>query len=154
MHILAFLVIFRYIKAKSDGIRYIQELFRHIQAYTEPRYIQNPGIFTLRGIFRNPVHLETLHMQNLSIFKTLAHSETETYSEAWHIKNPRDVQNQRYFQILGIFKNLSYSEPWYIQNSSIFRTRDTFRDKVGVSKLLFVFLGSLFVFVSFRLFVY
>ena len=40
MHILAFLVIFRYIQAKSDGIRHIQELFRHIQAYSEPQYIQ------------------------------------------------------------------------------------------------------------------
>ena len=156
MHILAFLVILRYIQAKSDGIRHILQLFMHIQAYSEPQYIlrhiQNPSIF--RGIFRNPVHQETLHMQNFSIFKILAHSEIETYSEAWHIKNPRDVQNQSYFQILGIFKNLSYSEPRYIQNSSIFRTRDIFRDKVGVSKLLFVFLGSFFVFVSFRLFVY
>ena len=111
MHILSFLVIFRYIQAKSDGIRHIQELFRQVQAYSEPRYIQNPGIFTLRDIFRNPVHLETLHMQNFSIFKTLVHSETEAYSEPGHIKNPRDVQNQRYFQNPGIFRTLAYSEP-------------------------------------------
>ena len=40
MHILAFLVIVRYIQEKSDGIRHIQELFRHIQTYSEPQYIQ------------------------------------------------------------------------------------------------------------------
>ena len=125
MHILSFLVIFRYIQAKSDGIRHIQELFRQVQAYSEPRYIQNPGIFPLRDIFRNPVHLETLHMQNFSIFKTQRCPESEVFSE-----------------------------PWYIQNSSIFRTRDILREKLGVSKLLFIFLGSFFVFVSFRIFVY
>ena len=52
--------------------------------YSEPRNIWNPGM------------LETWHIQNFSIFRTLV------YSEPWHIWSP------------GIFRTLVYTEPWHI----------------------------------------
>ena len=64
---------FRQIQAHSGIIRHIQELFRHIQAYSQPCvtlayfgpwYIQNSKIFRTRSIFR-----------------TLAHSKSKAYSE-------------------------------------------------------------------------
>ena len=78
--------------------------------------------------------------------RTLAYSETKTYSkpeaypEPWHIQNLimfRTLAN--YIQNPGVLRTHSYSEseaywePWHIQkpdilkNSSIFRTRSIFR---------------------------
>ena len=81
------------ILAYSDIIRYINGLSRDAQThaegclavvYSEPRNIWNPGM------------LETWHIQNFSIFRTLV------YSEPWHIWSP------------GILRTLVYTEPWHI----------------------------------------
>ena len=54
------------------------------------------GIFRY---FKNPV--EPWHIQNPSIFLTLANLEPEAYSEPWYIQNA------------GILRYLVYSEPWH-----------------------------------------
>ena len=70
---------FRQKKAHSGIIRHIEELFRHIQTYSKPNVtlaylklwcIQNPDI----------IHNQK-HIQNPRIFRTLAYSEFEAYSE-------------------------------------------------------------------------
>ena len=76
--------IFTHTHAYSDIIRDIQAYSGIIEGYSEPCvtpayselwYIQNPGIYKIRSIFR-------------TLSKTLAHSEPETYSESWAIQNP------------------------------------------------------------------
>ena len=73
-------------------IRYIQELFRHIQAYSkpcvtlaylEPWYIQNPDIFRTRSIFRTLAYSQPWHIQNPHIFRKLAYSKSKAYSEPY-----------------------------------------------------------------------
>ena len=99
--------IFRHIHAYSDIFRHISKTYpniiRHIQAYSgiiqanskpfvtlaysELWYIQNPGIFKTRGIFRTLVHPKLWHIQNLrhtqnpELLKTLEYSQPETYSK-------------------------------------------------------------------------
>ena len=87
-HISAFSGIFKYPQANLGITRHIQELFRHIQAYSvlcvilayaehlEPwliqiqRRIQNPSIF------RNLTYSELWYIQKPDIFRTLVYSET------------------------------------------------------------------------------
>ena len=52
--------------------------------------------------------------QNPDIFRNLAYSEPEAYSEPRFIKNPsifRTMQKLRHTQSSGIFRTLVYSEP-------------------------------------------
>ena len=69
--------------------------------YSEPWYIQNPGIF------RTMTYLETWHIQNTGI------SSTVTYSESWHNA--------------GAFKTLVYTEPWHAYNQSDIQNPGIFR---------------------------
>ena len=72
---------FRQIQEYLGIIRYIQESFKHIQAYLEPCCFQNPDIFGTRGIFRNLTYSEPWYIQHPDIFKTLAYSKSKTHSE-------------------------------------------------------------------------
>ena len=72
MYIHAYSRLFSHIQTYSGIIRYIQELFRDIHAYSEPCvtltylepwYIRNPGIF------------KHWHIQNSGVFRTLVYSE-------------------------------------------------------------------------------
>ena len=93
-------------KYKAKAIQADLGIFRHIQAYSA-RHNQ-----AYSGIFRT--------LCNPDIFRTLANSELDAYSEPWQIHNQTRIQN------LGIFRNLAYSEPWFGQNPGIFRTRGIF----------------------------
>ena len=78
---------------KTKAIQADLGTFTHIPAYSDiSRHIQ-PDII---GIFRT--------LCNPDIFRTLANSELDAYSEPWQIHNQTRIQN------LGIFKNLAYSE--------------------------------------------
>ena len=92
--------IFTYIPAYSDISRHNQANSGIIQVYSEPCvtlayyelwYIQNPGIFKTRGIFRALV-----------------------YPKPWHIQNQRHIQKPGLFRILGCSEPEAYSEPCQI----------------------------------------
>ena len=90
-------------KYKTKAIQADLGIFRHNQtysgiiqiysescvvlAYSEPSYIQNSGIFRIRGILRTLAYSKTWHIQNRThiqnpgIFRTLAYSKPEAYSE-------------------------------------------------------------------------
>ena len=77
--------IFLHIRTYPGIFRHIHGYSRIIQAYSEPCvtltcselwYIQNPGIFKTRGIFRTLVYPKLWHIQNPGIFR-----KTEAYSE-------------------------------------------------------------------------
>ena len=90
---------FRQIQAYSRMFRHISaysDISRHNQAYSEPFvnlayselwYIQNPGIFKTKGIFRTLVYLKLCHIQNQKhienpgLFRTLGYLEPEAQSE-------------------------------------------------------------------------
>ena len=90
-------------KHKAKAIQADLGIFRHNQtysgiiqtyskscvvlAYSEPSYIQNSGIFRIRGILRTLAYLKTWHIQNLTQFRNLA------YLEPWHIQNQKHIQN-------------------------------------------------------------
>ena len=93
-------------KYKTKAIQADLGIFRHIQAYSA-RHNQ-----AYSAIFRT--------LCNPDMFRTLANSEPDAYSEPWQIQNHTHIQN------LGIFRNLAYSEPWFVQNPGIFRTRGIF----------------------------
>ena len=80
--------IFRYIQAYSD-------ISRHYQAYS--------------GIFRNYWGIFST-LCNPSIFRILAYSKAEAYSEPWYTRNSST------FRTRDICRILSYSEHWVIQN--------------------------------------
>ena len=63
MHIPANSGIYKHIQSYSGIIQTHSEPCV-ILAYSEPRYIQNPGIFRARGIFRTLVYSELWHVQN------------------------------------------------------------------------------------------
>ena len=76
--------IFTHVPAYSDISRHIQpDIIRHIQAYSKPcvtltyserlQFVQNPGIFTTRGIFMILIYLEPRHIQNHSLFRSPEH---------------------------------------------------------------------------------
>ena len=99
--------IFTHILALSNKFSNIQESFRHIYAYldscvtlaySEPWYIQNPGIF------RTLVYSKPWHIQNPGIIITLAYWEQEAYLETWHIQNQRRIQSP------GIFRSIAKLE--------------------------------------------
>ena len=50
------------------------------------------------------------HIQNSGMFRILAYSKPEAYSEPWYIKNSGILRTRDIFRILG------YSETWDIQN--------------------------------------
>ena len=96
----------RQIQAYSGIIRHIQELFRHNQAYLELCvtltylklwYIQNPGIFRTRSIFRTPAYSQPWYIQNPAIFRTLAYSKSEAYTEPCHTSTMK-LTNYNYFR--------------------------------------------------------
>ena len=81
---------FRQIQAHSGIIWDIQELFRHIQAhsepcvtlsYLEPWYIWNLNIFRTRSIFRTLAYSQPWYIQNPGIFTTLTYPKFKPYSE-------------------------------------------------------------------------
>ena len=80
--------------------------FRQIQAYSHIfwQIRAYSGIFRHSGIIR---HIQDLfrHIQAYS-----GSSVNLAYSEPWHIKNYRHIQNP------GIFRFLVYSQPWYSEN--------------------------------------
>ena len=90
--------IITHILAYSDISRHEQEylgIFIHVYsepfvtlAYSELWYIQNPGIFKTRGIFK-----------------------TLVYIKLWHIKNQAHIQNPVLLRILGYSEQKAYSEP-------------------------------------------
>ena len=120
--------IFRYIPAYSGIFRHIQTI-RHIQvqsgiiqtqsqpcvtlAYSKLWYIQNPGIFKTRDIFRTLVypkywHIQNQrHIQNLELFRNLGYSEQEAYSESCQISTMERFEKQLtaiiIFQVIIIF---------------------------------------------------
>ena len=121
----AYFGIFRHIQMSSSKFRHKQTysgiIQTYIQAYSEPSvilayaepwYIQNPGIYRYRGIFK------TLVYQKPDILRTVVYSE------------PRDIQNPRHFQNHGILRDLTHSKPQYIQEPGIFRSRGKFRTLV------------------------
>ena len=93
-------------KYKTKTIQADLGIFRHIQAYSA-RHNQ-----AYSAIFRT--------LCNPDMFRTLANSEPDAYSEPWQIHNQMRIQG------LGIFRNLAYSELWFVQNPGIFRTRGIF----------------------------
>ena len=87
----------------SQLIKAYSDISRHIQAYL--------------AIFRhilNPVSLWDI--ENSGIFRIMAYSKPQTYSELWYIQNSgtfrtRDIQNARLFRTLGYSEPEAYSEP-------------------------------------------
>ena len=109
-------IFMQHIQAYSDIFRHNQAYSRVIKTYSEPCvtlaysefwYIQNPGMFKARGIFRTLLYPKLWHIpnqkhiQNSDISETLAHSEPEPYSESWAIQNPQ------IFRIEGVLRTLS-----------------------------------------------
>ena len=101
--------IFTYIPAYSDISRHNQTNSGIIQTYSEPCvtlayyelwYIQNPGIFKTRGIFRALVYPKPWHIQNQrhiqkpGLFRTLGCSEPEAYSEPCQISTMERLEKQ------------------------------------------------------------
>ena len=70
--------------------------FRHIHAYSS--ILRNYS-----GIFRT--------LCKPGIFRTLLHSEIEVYSEPWHIRNQKHIQNSDIFKTLAYSEAETYSEP-------------------------------------------
>ena len=129
--------IFRHIHAYSDIFRHISKTYpniiRHIQAYSgiiqanskpfvtlaysELWYIQNPGIFKTRGIFRTLVHPKLWHIQNLrhtqnpELLKTLEYSQPETYSKPRQTCTMEHLEKQLtaviFFASYNYFRNVS-----------------------------------------------
>ena len=71
-------------KYKTKAIQANLGIFTHIPAYSDIsdifKYIQNPGKFRTRRVFRTLVYSETWLTQDPGLFKNLAYSEPETYS--------------------------------------------------------------------------
>ena len=77
--------IFGHIQTYSGIIRYIQELSRHIQAFSEPCIAQTylEPWQNLESRTQDPWHIQNqTHIQNPGIFRILV------YSEPWHIQSP------------------------------------------------------------------
>ena len=103
-------------KPKTEAIQADLGMFTHIPVYSGifthiPVY---SGIFkhiqTYTGIFRNHLDIfRTLsnlaYSQKSSIFRVMAYSKSEAYSELWHI------QNFNTFRTRNIFRIPCYSEP-------------------------------------------
>ena len=109
----------------NDGPFYSE--FCITMMYSQPQYIQNPGIFRTRGIFRtlsnicdgafypepcvNLAYLNIQYIENPGTFRTRGTLRTlssissmidrfvQNPVKPWHIQNP------------GIFRTLAYSEP-------------------------------------------
>ena len=69
-------------------IRDIQELFRHIHAYSEPCvtleylepwYIQNPEMFRTRSTLKTLAYSQPWYIQNPGIFRTLSNTNDEAF---------------------------------------------------------------------------
>ena len=75
--------------------------------------------------FRQFRHIQanSWHIQNPGIFRILAYSKSEVYSEPWYIQSSGTFRTRDIFRILG------YSEPWDIQNGGIFRTLSNIYDE-------------------------
>ena len=109
-------------------------IFRHIQesliiqaysepcvtlAYSEVWYIQDPGIFETRDIFKALVfpklwHIQTQkHIQNPGLFRTLRYSTLEAYSEPCQISTMERLEEQLtaiiIFASYNCFCNISFS---------------------------------------------
>ena len=93
---------FRQVLAHSGIIKHIQELFRPIQAYSEPCvtleylepwYNQNPDIFRVRNIFRTLAYSQPWYMQNPGILRTLAYSKPEAYLEPCQASTSATIVN-------------------------------------------------------------
>ena len=109
-HIYTYAGIFRHRQAYSKIIRHFQELLRDIQAhlearvtfvYSEPWYIQDPGIF------KTLTYSELWYIQNSGIFRTLPYSKPDPYLEAQYIQNQTHIENTGIFKISSIFTTLS-----------------------------------------------
>ena len=74
--------------------------FKHIYAYS--------GIF--RQIKTYPHIIR--HIQNSGIFRILAHSKPEAYSEPWYIQNFGISRTRDIFRILEYSESEAYSEPY------------------------------------------
>ena len=111
-------------------IKHIQAYSGIIQAYSEPCailayselwYIQNPGIFKTRGIFRTLVYPKLWHIQNQrllqnpGLFRTLGYSEPEAYSESCQTSMMECFEKQLTAIIIlagyNYFRNISFSSP-------------------------------------------
>ena len=85
-------------ECKTKAIQTDLGTFRHNQAYSKPCvnlayselwYIQNPGIFKTRNIFRTLVYLEPRSIENSGIFKTqglLKHLRCQTSTMKGFVK--------------------------------------------------------------------
>ena len=82
-HFAAYSGIFRHIQAYSAIIQACSESCATL-TYSEPWYIQNPGIIKIRSIFR-----------------------TQVYPKLWHIQKHRHFQNPGIFRTGGIHRTLS-----------------------------------------------
>ena len=109
-HIYTYAGIFRHRQAYSKIIRHFQELLRDIQAhlearvtfvYSEPWYIQDPGIF------KTLTYSELWYIQNSGIFRTLPYSKPDPYLEAQYVQNQTHIENTGIFKISSIFTTLS-----------------------------------------------
>ena len=122
------------------------DLFRHIEAYSgisqansepcvtvaysELSYIQNPGIFKTRHIFRTlvypkPWHIQNQkHIQNLKLFRTLGYSKLKAYSETCQTSTMERFEKQLMAIIILVyynyFCNISFSCPLVHEMNMIF----------------------------------
>ena len=131
--------IFTHIPTYSDISRHNQTYSGIIQAYfepcvtpaySEPWYIQNPGIFKTRDIFRTLVYPKLWHIgnqrliQNPGLFKTLGYSEPVAYSEPCQISAMECFEKQLtaiiIFASYNYFRNISFSCPLVHEIKMIF----------------------------------
>ena len=96
-HNQAYSGIFRHIQTYSVIIRQIQTYSEIIQVYSGRWYIQNPGIFKTRGMFR-----------------------TLVYPKLWHIQNYRHIQNTGLFRTHGYSGSEACSKPGEISTMECF----------------------------------
>ena len=101
------LSIFTHIPAYSGIFRHIFRnlAYLKLEAYSEPWYIQNSGIFRARDIFR------------ILGFRTLGYSEPEAYSEPCQTSTMEHFDKQL---TANYFRNISFSCPLVHEISMIF----------------------------------
>ena len=113
-------------KYKAKAIQADLGISRHIQAYAG-RHIQAYSEPCVTLTYSKPLFIQDLgNFRTSGIFRTLASSEPEAYSQSWHIQNPFSIRT------LASSELEAYSELWYIQNARIIRTLERFVKIVNI----------------------
>ena len=110
-------------KCKTKAIQVDLGIFTDIQELF--RYIQDSGIFIIWHIQNQ------MHIQNSGIFKTLAHSKPEIYSESWSIQNPG------MFRIGGILTTLPNNLLWNNHKGNHVEINTKVQNKIFLIKNLY-----------------